>query len=543
MRRRVGKLAIVIPGILMLASAIGVFITTMRERTVGAPRFSVTMRASESGLSTDPEVSRAGRSKRNPAQPVGGADRKTWIAEEATVAFGLQVFGDDGKPLKNAKVRFFQRPSFQLSQDNGDLLLAGDAEGVEVDERGLAELKSRKGYFYDVVVTADGYPPRRYRLRDPGTKKVQMQKAGTILGRVVDEQQAPVAGIAVELIHDGAESAYSVTDADGNYEFGAVAPTNQAIVQIASSSFLRATKNVSIEAGDRVRRDFGLKPGDVLSVEVVDRTEQRLFGATVVLVELNSGIDVGTVTTNAGGTATFECLNDRMQYAIAVRLPGIGAARRLVRSTPQAVDGRMRRIERVVLDGEGIYAANITTRDGHPIPGARVILESEAMGPFDASRDRHVVDCDEFGNLRVEGLIPGVDYSAFVYHSQFAVSVSTEVKPTSTSGGEGGSENENGEPQPIVLDPKGEVSGVVVNEAGEPVGGAIIFLTIKAVPDGTPGSVLVGRTDSNGAYSFPNLPPGTVELHAITISGGATSDPMNVGIDSEQPISSFIIVH
>jgi hypothetical protein len=254
-------------------------------------------------------------------------------------------------------------------------------------------------------------------------------------------------------------------------------------------------------------------------------------------------------------------LQEDSTYAVAVRSRTSGAARQVVAGEPRMMGSRTYRRERILLAPEWSYSAVVRTEDGHPVPGARIILESRNLSAHDSSRDFITIETDENGRFTVTGLLSSMTYDAFIYHSQFAVGSVIQIQESSPGAILGYSQSAvSGSQEPStaaaspaptvptpVADPepvdteklpevtvpvarKGEVSGSVVDESGHPVSNALVFVTLLGAPQGTPGSILIGRTDANGQYSFANLPPGDVALQAITLSNGTTAGSVTLSI-------------
>lgn len=554
------------PGLLLVLLLLVFGVSLYRETNVRAePKFTVVTKAE---TTSDRRARSVATNKATTAARIGATflndpSDPAWAgADDQSLLFGVSVVGDDGRPLAHAKVSYYQRPTFQLSNDDGDLLRSSTPAEAEADENGESRIIGQKGSEYDVIITADGYAATRMRLRSAGAKKVKLGRPASIVGRVVDEDGNSLPGIEVELIHDGQPNAHFVTDELGDYIFNSVTPTNATLL-IRNANYLPATGYATVEAGDRTRRDFTLKRGGRLDVEVVDGGGQPVVGASVVLIQLNDGSGVGRVLTSYQGIATFESLQEDASYAVAVRSRTSGAARQVVLCEPRMMGSRTYRREKVVLAPVWSYSAVVRTEDGHPVPGARIILESRNLSAHDSSRDFITIETDEQGRFTVTGLLSQMTYDAFIYHEQFAVNSVIQIQesspgaivgpspsaplagnsPTNSNSNSNSSTttpNPSSTPEPInpeklpeVTVPvarKGEVTGSVVDESGNPVSNALVFVTLLGAPQGSPGSILIGRTDATGQYSFANLPPGEVSLQAITLANGTTAGSVTLNI-------------
>lgn len=552
------------PGLLLVFLLLIFGVSIYRESNVRSePKFTVVTKA-ETAIDRRARILDARKStatSRNGATFMNDPTDPAWAgADDQSMLFGVSIVGEDGRPLPNAKVSYYQRPTFQLSNDDGDLLRSTTPAETTADENGESRIVGQRGSEYDVIIAADGYASTRMRLRSSGTKKIKLGRPASIVGHVTDEDGNALPGIEIELIHDGRPNSHFVTDEFGDYIFNDVTPTNATLL-IRNANFLPATGYATVEPGDRTHRDFTLKRGGRLDVEVVDGGGRPVVGASVVLIDLNDGSGVGRVLTSYQGVATFESLQEDSSYAVAVRSRTSGAARQVIVSEPRMMGSRTYRRERVVLAPEWSYSAVVRTEDGHPVPGARIILESRNLSAHDSSRDFITIETDENGRFTVTGLLSSMTYDAFIYHSQFAVNSVIQIQEsspgailgpvqTAAAGNQdpvpSGSTPTSTVPTPVAapepVDPeklpevtvpvarKGEVSGSVVDESGNPVSNALVFVTLLGAPQGTPGSILIGRTDANGQYSFANLPPGEVALQAITLSNGTTAGSVTLSV-------------
>ncbi len=158
----------------------------------------------------------------------------------------------------------------------------------------------------------------------------------------------------------------------------------------------------------------------------------------------------------------------------------------------------------VKLQPAATLVGHVRGPDGIPVPGAIVTLQDE-MAMFHGMMGGHAPTAvsDAEGKFILGGLRPGEVIQVVATHRDFGRSKMLSVAP--------------GKPFEIRLTEPLLLHGVVVNEAGEPVGGARVTVAPQedeseiAVSRAT-GQVRPCMTDAKGHFMIRNAPPGALEV-------------------------------
>jgi protocatechuate 3,4-dioxygenase beta subunit len=453
--------------------------------------------------------------------PTSETTRAADDAQELPQAFALSLVDRDGNLVSGASIKIYRRPRFHFANLDPSVMAADMIGDVLSNEDGLSGFAAEDGYIYDLAIEAEGFATRRYRLTDPGTKRIVLRRKASVWGHVWDEAGEPLAGVPVELEHDQGIFLRALTTDDGQFEFKNVVPT-AATLRIQSPTHQRDWRQIVVEGGTRHYREFFLQSGQSLNVTVVDDSGIPIEDAAIDLVELNSGLCVASLQTNAAGDAQFGAIAPQSSYLVSVDGGAHGLVRQVVPTASSAQANQLSMT--VVMGGAWNITGQLLSQDGMPIAGAVVVLECAptSSGAFD-SRHRVTVRTDEFGQFDSGALLAGGNYTVLSYHPSFASTVSTGWTPLNSNG------------LVMTMGFPNSIFGTIVGPSGEGVPNAMVFLTVGGAEPGTAGSVLVAQTGSDGGYQFTNIAAGNVSLEAISLldSGSTGSVNMTVGNGAE----------
>lgn len=512
------QLALLLPAMLLVGGLLWLLCADAPDGgTVSSPVFSSFLSPSVQGKSESSDAAAPSAGSGNQSSiPEWSTDRSSegnkgedageGVTDSFSNAIALLLVDRDGNPISGASIKIYRRPGFHFANLDASIMseeVVGDVVSNADGESGFA---AKDGYLYDISIEADGFATKRYRLRDPGSKRIVLRRMASVWGHVWNEAGEPLAGVPVELEHARGVLLKAVTTEKGEFEFNKVVPT-AATLRIRSPHYQRDWRQIVVEGGIRHYREFFLRSGQSLDVSVLDEAGMPVSGASVDLQELNSGLIVAGVRTDETGIARFNSLDAESSYLVAVNAGTRGLARQVVPARNETGSQSMT----VVLETAWTIAGRLVTTDGLAISGAMVVLESDGEEGLFSARHRVTVQTDENGNFVSSSLLPGVNYTILTYHPSFASTVTSGWSVINSEG------------LLLTMGDPSSVSGTIVGATGEGVTNAMVFLTIGGVEPGTAGSVLVAQTGTDGSYQFTNVGSGEVSLEAVSLlDGGST---------------------
>lgn len=326
--------------------------------------------------------------------------------------------------------------------------------------------------------------------------KVVLSAGAAIEGRVLDEAGIPVAGARVDvsaLRGTAQRSVYTATD--GTFAFAAL-PEEVMLSLARPDDVFRMI----------VRRQLTLTLGETTEVELV--LPEPRPGVTVVVSDADSpAVDAVQVSlssleplvplrqtrfTDQLGEALFEDALG-LHVMVEARAPGYAPLQQVVHELPERLELTLER---------GILVAGIVQVDRglESLGGASVTLLSRG--------ERHHTETSDDGRFQILDVRPG-PAKITVRHPNFApLDVNVVIEET-------GRRDRAFDVEPIVLEQPGGISGVVVDEEGNPVRGARVAVGI--VPAFLPSGDLpsgMARTDQDGRFQLTRVQPGAVDVEA-----------------------------
>ncbi len=377
---------------------------------------------------------------------------------------------------------------------------------------------------YGVEITAPGFAPWLQSDIAAGADVEVILREGVSLTAVVLEQgdERPIPGARVIARRDGgAWRAEAATGAAGSAVLMGL-PAGPVLVDIMPESHEPpATVTLELAEGPN-RRTWRLTPGKSIAGLAIDgSTRQPLPDADVVAADRQTRTDASGSFAITGLSADSVTVNVRKDGWIPVtRVVNLAGARREAATGP------------IVLQRGREISGTVKTREGLPVPGARVALCREpARSGVDTKAARPVIaECaspvmtDAEGRFVIAGVspVPAEDY-------RYA------VRATSLEAGEGvargiriGSEDDRRSID-VVIEPWQALEGTVRTEGGEPVKGARVVMQhaggiVGATP--APGGV---TTDAGGRFVFSSVARGPAYIEAraegFVTAGASVSVP------------------
>jgi len=401
-----------------------------------------------------------------------------------------RVVGVDGRGVAGARVWTDSRPEPATTS-------APD---------GSFELEGLPGRTYEVRAQAGELVggPQPTRFVDGGAPIVITLREGAhVLVSVVDAARAPVANAMVRVI--GNDPA-TTTDAHGQARF-TVHPGWITIEATGQGYAPRRVSDVTAPSGATSRITIVLHAGFAVSARVLDEDRRPIPNVRIYarqgsgMPSVSDGEHATAVTDEAGAFTIPSAVG--MHTLVAIEGKHAPAV------TPTFdVDRAITDLE-IVMKAGGIYAGDVVDADGKPVAQARVYVETVgALGTFAATSDAS-------GAFELGGL-PRTTGGAY------AVSVAYAVSDDGVS--DGAIVNLAEQPelrgQRLVLRrseaPAGAIAGVVVDDTGAPVAGALVTAAARRrspVSDTSPlgvdsATASSATTNVRGELSIADLPAG-----------------------------------
>lgn len=424
------------------------------------------------------------------------------------------VIDDEGRPVPEASIlvdadalyspgeAMIRARTFSALQRGGSLgVTSGAVPPIPLvseaeEETGLWAQTDERGDF-----TLELLMPGRYSLRavhgehagsasvtvdlDPGEREdgivLTLGRGAPLTGRVLDGNRRPIAGARIEL-PDGAEV---LTDALGVFSAGH--RRGELRLVIRAPGMIPAVRVVRLDE-EPLEIEEVLQPAEGgVEGRVRDGNDQPIAGARVTLTP-EDGLSASVVTwTDARGLFEFSVLSPG-PASIELDHPEFAPASRRVKVPAQARSGAP--VELTLVPGWSLEVVVRIFGSGDPVPGARVEVDGQVWAT------------DEAGEARI-GRLSGPRAQVRVRAPGWTGHDAVVTRP------------ESGPATLVVdLDEAAGIEGTVIDERGEPVGGARVLVR------GESGAVLADvKTAADGRWSAADLPEGDVTVEAIPPTG------------------------
>jgi hypothetical protein len=372
----------------------------------------------------------------------------------------------------------------------------GAAQG-ETDEMGRFRLEGLETGAYTVTITASGYKDAVAEAvvpeeGQPKALTVPLKRGAAIRGRVVDDREAPAAGVDVY-----AEQAVMQVRSSTDYPSGGSArtgPDGSFVIEgleagryeVVAEDETGAQARELVEAGSSEEVVLRLQSPGAVEGTVVSSDGTPVAGARVVTFAPGRPME-GERTTDASGSFALENLPPG-SYRVAASHEKYGSAGRQVTVEP----GRTARVE-IAFPRGGVVLGTVRGLAPQELRDC-LVLSSGAGSPGHPAAD---------GTFRLEGVPVGVSQvTAFVLSSTKQRTEKVEVKDVDT-------------PVRVELDFSTSITlRGSVRRGGRPAPG--IGVQAQPAGQGTPAGTV---TDQEGQFEITGLDPGEMVVSALDDQG------------------------
>jgi protocatechuate 3,4-dioxygenase beta subunit len=456
------------------------------------------------------------------------------VLQRGAAALG-RVLDREGKPVPDALL------SLRSTEERSDGLFIGDGRivaGTTSDAKGSFAFQNLNPGRFRLEIESKGFAPfSPVEVEIPRTGKVDLgtltlDHGLAIEGRVLDPRGVPVFGVEVNLspsvlvFSEGSEQGFQqqTTDAQGRFRFDGLRRGGRFDLRAKPSGYLPASVE-SVEAPTPEPLTITLKAGRSLSGRVTGPAGEPVPKALLLLQEeriLRTSLGDSKMPDMHPLGTTDEEGRFRAQGAVApgpanlqVRAQGYRAK---LQSFQVPEDGDVEDLE-ISLEKGGVLEARVLDGSGAPVPGARVWLSYVEGGDWAALSQ---CKTGAEGRCRMENLDlePG----------SYRLSARSEGHGRAETVLELGS---GAAARDLVLHQGVEVSGRVLDDAGEPVPGAELSLRPAGMIAGM-GTTLTALSSGDGSFRFAEVGDGTFHLSGSASGFAQAQAPGDVQVSGQE---------
>jgi protocatechuate 3,4-dioxygenase beta subunit len=410
------------------------------------------------------------------------------VLEKGLAVEGVVRDGSSRAPVPGARVSTWVGDGLPWEPGSGVVTASTDAKGryrLEGLPRGLLEIQAR----------APGYGrARRRNVRAGGTADLNLFPGSSLSGFVLDPDGRPVADAVVRAEADYARGAREAerTDAKGRFELIGIPSGSYALVAVHPDFAPGVTAGVAIDHGADARSDVSLARGIPVTGRLLGTDDAPVAG-NLVVQELNGHpvsralAELLRAEAGADGRFRLEKLPPG-SHALSVLAPGHAPTRVDfdVGSRAAAVD-----VGDVRLEAGLSIRGRVSDRAGNLVADATILgYASQPRNPAGTAEARSGPD----GRFALSGLS----------HAVYRLRVEAGGYGTALRSAAAGEENLD-----LVLEPAGAITGVAVDDAGQPIDS----YQVAAHPTGdhqVPRTTDVGTAD--GRFRLEDVAGGTYLL-------------------------------
>jgi len=424
--------------------------------------------------------------------PRGAAPRWSLDADpEGTLILEGQVLGPDGDPVGGATVWLGSVPP----------------RTTKTEDDGSFSFDKLVGRTYALTARSADLigGPVSYKLTATSDPVVIRMAAGATLEvTVLDESSRPIQGADVR---EG-EDTTAKTDAAGKATLRPVRP-GWVAVEARAAGYAPNTAFTTIGGGTG-QLTVTLRKGFAVSGKVVDEAGKPIAKAMIHPDEgmWGAGGRKGDIVTDARGEFEIPALAPGSYVLVAMDGEHAPARSNPITVKDHAVTGIV-----ITMQAGGVFAGNVVTPDGKPVPFATVRITGKGEDAWMATTPRQATT-DEGGAFEIRGLARTLLQARA--ESDTAASKIIDVDLVAQTAVRDAR---------LVLDVTGQIAGVVVDESGAPVP----EVQVNAFPDllggaSAEGLALAGMssttTDGGGRFVITGLPDGAYRLWAARSAPG-----------------------
>jgi protocatechuate 3,4-dioxygenase beta subunit len=436
----------------------------------------------------------------------------TLLLEPAAPISG-QVVDEAGKPVEGAKIETVTNPA-------GSRMVRVENKGAMSGAAGRFVLRQLPaGRVHTVMAAKEGFAPARQLADSTAAVRLILRKGTVAVGRVVDEQGLPVAGVKLTLaLSEEADPLprlplqfSGVSDAKGSFRLPNVSGGRFDLLAERPGFTATSMPGILIPENE-AQADLGevtLLPGAAIEGIVVDERDKPVEGAEVVLTPAGSeGVASDErfmlrypVVTGADGRFRIADLPLGMRVGLKAWHPELTSAQMAGVEVPTAQPVRLRLTRPRSLEGR------VKDRQGEPVARARLYFSESPGTPLGGGWDRRPAQAttDPEGRFVLSGLKPGTAYvtaiaSGYRTRAAQAVQIPEEGQAPALE---------------ITLEPGTFLEGVVQDSRGNPIPEARVHIQGAAPHFFT--NIVVA--DGQGHYEISDLEPGSFEVQASLHNG------------------------
>lgn len=427
-------------------------------------------------------------------------------------AISGQVVDEAGRPVAGARIETVTNPAdYRMARIENKVAWSGP-DGRFVLRRLPA------GRVHGVTATKEGFAPARQIGDSTAPVRLVLRQGTVAVGRVVDEQGEPIAGVELTLLPSEDDQLPkpalefgAVSDAKGSFRIPKVS-AGLFDLRAARQGFTTTTLSGILIPENEVQAEIGeitLPPGAAIEGIVVDERDKPVQGAEVDLTPFGSDslpadyrfLNRQPVVTGPDGRFRIADLPRGIRVGLTAEHPELTSAEMAGVEAPTAEPVRLRLTRPRSLEGR------VKDRQGEPVAEARLFFSESAGVPIGGGwqhRPSHATT-DPEGRFVLSGLKPGTVYvtamaSGYRTRSAQAVQIPEEGQAP---------------PVEITLEPGTFLEGTVRDSRGNPVTAANVAL--QGPPESGFGRAV--SVDEEGRYEIGDLEPGPVEVVASSTGG------------------------
>ncbi|MEM7357256.1 MAG: carboxypeptidase-like regulatory domain-containing protein, partial [Acidobacteriota bacterium] len=422
-----------------------------------------------------------------PKEPPAPRD---FVLEEPVTISGLVVDAESERQLAGARVWLRDTPSAFTDTDRyGKFHLVTAAAAWQ-----RSWLRAtRPGYLRSIA------RPRPRRSAKPATlpSPLELQPADTLFGRIVDAQGEPIDGAKILLQASQQIPHTTRSQPDGRFKAPAIGNVVYQI-RVSKTAYLDEQREASVDDGpvDRGIRVV-LRQGLEGFGRVVDRAGEPIDGAQVSLLTPDEaaqahrgpGASHGPLTqqttTDAAGRFELSNMQPGVLVDLEVTAPGYGTThggRREMVETSEAID-----FGTVIMEPGHELRIQVVDPQGQPLPEASVSTEPWPARRAWQSPAETKTTADGEGRCILRDFAAGDKITVTAHH------------PAYTKQRLPGLEISHPEILTLVLEPKGKIAGLVVDDHGEPQPAASVSVLHQ---DGSGGFGTSHQADGEGRFEI-----------------------------------------